>query len=56
MIGVWLRLDAHLLNEARELFRRTCPALGLAGVLGCLLARLSVTLDKGLKGDGGHKM
>ncbi len=56
LIDVWLRLSAQRLDELGQLLGGTCPALGLAGVLGCLLARLSVTLDKGLKGDGGHKM
>lgn len=55
LIDVWLRLSAQRLDELGQLLGGTCPALGLAGVLGCLLARLSVTLDKGLKGDGGHK-
>lgn len=56
LIGVWRRLSAQRLDELGQFLGGTCPALGLAGVLGGLLARLSVTLDKGLKGDGGHKM
>ena len=54
LIGVWRRLSAQRLDELGQLLGGTCPALGLAGVLGGLLARLSVTPDKGLKGECGH--
>jgi len=51
VIGVWLRLDAHLLNEARQLFRRAAPSLRLPRVLCCLLAGRCVAFEEGFEGD-----
>lgn len=54
LIGVWRRLSAQRLDELGQFLGGTCPALGLAGVLGGLLARLSVTLDECFEGDHGQ--
>lgn len=48
LIDVWLRLSAQRLDELGQLLGGTCPALGLAGVLGRLLAGMRVALDESL--------